>query len=42
MTNHVEGKRSDLIFSNVKYNVGLADALFRRDILRSGVHGYLP
>lgn len=43
MHDRVNNRSSTLVFSNVRYNVGLADALFQQDILKTGIaHGNLP
>jgi outer membrane lipoprotein-sorting protein len=43
MTDKVSGRQSTLVFSNVRYNLGLADSLFQQDILRTGIsHASLP
>jgi outer membrane lipoprotein-sorting protein len=43
MRDHITHKSSTLIFSNVRYNVGLSDALFKQEVLKQGVHvGNLP
>ena len=43
MTEMLTGRSSALIFTTVKYNVGLSDALFQQAILKTGVNnGNLP
>lgn len=43
MLDIIGNKQSSLIFSNVRYNVGLSDALFRQSILKTGVsNAHLP
>jgi hypothetical protein len=37
MTDHVTGKTSSLVFSNVRYSVSLPDALFQQSVLQTGV-----
>ncbi|UXI69110.1 outer membrane lipoprotein-sorting protein [Tahibacter amnicola] len=37
MHDRVSDKKSSLVFSNVRYNVGLADKLFAQSILKTGV-----
>lgn len=43
MTDKVSGRHSTLAFSNVRYDLGLADSLFQQEILRTGIsHASLP
>ena len=43
MEDHVTHKTSSLVFSDVRYNVGLSDGLFQQTILQTGVtRGNLP
>ena len=43
MHDKVSGRSSTLLFRNVRYDQGLDDALFRQDILKTGIdHGRLP
>jgi outer membrane lipoprotein-sorting protein len=43
MTDRVSRRSSTLLFSKVRYNLGLADALFQQDILKTGIsHASLP
>jgi outer membrane lipoprotein-sorting protein len=37
MNDPISGKASSLVFSNVRYNVGLEDTLFQQSILKTGV-----
>jgi outer membrane lipoprotein-sorting protein len=37
MTDHVTGKTSSLVFSNVRYSVSLPDSLFQQSVLQTGV-----
>jgi outer membrane lipoprotein-sorting protein len=37
MSDLINGRRSELIFNNVRYDVGLADNLFQQNIMKTGV-----